>query len=134
MRSNLQFYIDGSWVQPSSRAVIDVINPADESVAGQVALGDGHDVDKAVAAARKAFETFSLTSVEERLALLDRIIAAFQRRIGDLALAVSEEMGAPLWLAEQLQAPVGLAHFQIARAALANYSFEQGMGHHRSRA
>ncbi|MCK1479509.1 aldehyde dehydrogenase family protein [Bradyrhizobium sp. 197] len=128
MRSNRQFYIDGSWVQPSSHAVIDVINPADESVAGQVALGDANDVDKAVAAARKAFETFSQTSVEERLALLDRIIAAYQRRIGDLALAVSEEMGAPLWLAEQLQAPVGLVHFQIARAALANYSFEQGIG------
>lgn len=128
MRENLQFYIDGSWVEPAGNIVIDVINPADETVAGQVALGGTLDVDKAVAAARAAFQTFSQISVEERLALFDRIIAAYQLRAQDLATAVSDEMGAPLWLAEQLQVTAGLAHIQIARAALAKYSFEHEMG------
>ncbi|MBB5447441.1 MULTISPECIES: aldehyde dehydrogenase family protein [unclassified Paraburkholderia] len=124
MQNNLQFYINGSWVEPAGDTVIDVINPADESVSGQVAIGDARDVDRAVAAARAAFETFSLTSVEDRLALFDRIIAGYQRRARDLAQAVSQEMGAPLWLAEQYQVPVGLGHLQIGRTALAGYSFE----------
>lgn len=128
MRNNLQFYIDGSWEEPSSDAVLEVINPADESVVGQVALGDADDVDKAVSAARKAFATYSQTSVAERIALFDRIIAAYERRMGDLAIAISEEMGAPQWLAEQLQATVGIAHFQIARAALADYRFDEPLG------
>ncbi|WP_431702524.1 aldehyde dehydrogenase family protein [Pseudomonas sp. BR20] len=128
MRENLQFYIDGSWVEPAGNIVIDVINPADETVAGQLALGGTLDVDKAVAAARAAFQSFSQISVEERVALFDRIIAAYQLRAQDLAIAVSEEMGAPLWLAEQLQVTAGLAHIQIARAALAKYSFEHEMG------
>lgn len=128
MRNCLQFYINGSWVEPAGDTVIDVINPADESVSGQVAIGDARDVDQAVAAARSAFETFSLTSVEDRLALFDRIIAAYQRRAGDLARAVSEEMGAPLWLAEQYQVPVGLGHLQVGRTALAGYRFEDPHG------
>ncbi|CAB3733699.1 aldehyde dehydrogenase family protein [Paraburkholderia rhynchosiae] len=64
MRNNLQFYINGSWVEPAGNTVLGVINPADEPVAGKVAIGDAHDVDRAVAAVRAAFETFSLTSVE----------------------------------------------------------------------
>ncbi|WHO37758.1 aldehyde dehydrogenase family protein [Sphingobium sp. AP49] len=128
MRDNLQFYIAGSWVQPASDSVVDVINPADETVVGRVALGDVSDVDKAVTAARKAFETYSQTSVEERIALFDRIIAAYEKRAGDLALAVTEEMGAPQWLSEQLQVTSGLAHFQIARASLASYRFDEPLG------
>lgn len=128
MRNNLQFYIGGSWVNPSTDTSLDVINPADASVAGRVALGGLADVDKAVAAARRAFEVYSLTSVEDRFALIDRIIAAYQRRSKDLALAISEEMGAPYWLAEQVQVPVGLAHFQIARGALAAYDFGHAQG------
>ena len=128
MRNNLHFYIDGSWVQPASDSVMDVINPAAESVVGRVALGDVGDVDKAVSAARKAFETYSLTSVEERIALFDRIIAAYEKRKDDLALAVTEEMGAPQWLSEQLQVTAGLAHFQIARASLASYRFDEPLG------
>ncbi|XAH21111.1 aldehyde dehydrogenase family protein [Xylophilus sp. GW821-FHT01B05] len=128
MRSNLQFYIGGSWVQPASDTVLDVINPADESVVGKVALGDASDVDKAVSAARQAFETYSSTSVEERIALFDRIIAAYEKRAGDLATAVTDEMGAPQWMSEQLQVTVGLAHFQIARASLTTYRFDEPLG------
>lgn len=128
MRNNLQFYIDGTWVQPKSTTVIDVINPADETVVGQVALGDASDVDDAVSSARRAFETYSLTSIEERISLFDRIIAAYDKRAGDLALAVTDEMGAPQWLSEQLQVTVGVAHFKIARAALETYRFDEPLG------
>ncbi|KZD06153.1 aldehyde dehydrogenase family protein [Thalassospira xiamenensis] len=128
MYTNLKFYIDGSWTNPTGETVIDVINPADASVAGRVSIGTAANVDKAVTAARKAFTTYSSTSVEERLALLDRIIAAYQQRTGDLALAISEEMGAPTWLAEQIQVPIGLAHFQIARAALEKFDFGHSQG------
>ncbi|RFB87546.1 aldehyde dehydrogenase family protein [Rhizobium leguminosarum bv. trifolii] len=128
MRENLQFYIDGAWVKPTSDVVLDVINPADATVAGQVALGDATDVDKAVSAARTAFETYSLTSIEERIALLDRIITSYEKRAADLALAVTEEMGAPQWLSEQLQVTAGLAHFQIARASLSTYRFDEPLG------
>ena len=128
MRNNLHFFIDGQWVAPATETVIDVINPADASVAGRVALGGAQDVDRAVRAARRAFATFSQTSVEERIALLDRIIAAYQRRAGDLARAMTEDMGAPRWLSEQIQVPVGLAHFQIARGALGQRAFERSQG------
>jgi aldehyde dehydrogenase (NAD+) len=128
MRNNLQFYIDGSWVQPNGTTVIDVINPANEAAIGQVALGDANDVDDAVSAARKAFETYSRISIEERISLFDRIIAAYEKRASDLALAVTDEMGAPQWLSEQLQVTVGVAHFQIARTALATYRFDEPLG------
>lgn len=128
MRNNLHFYIDGSWVEPRGSAVIDVINPADEAVVGQVAMGDASDVDDAVSAARAAFETYSRTSIADRVSLFDRIIASYEKRAGDLALAVTEEMGAPQWLSEQLQVTAGLAHFQIARGSLTTYRFDEPLG------
>jgi len=98
-----QFYINGEWVQPSTSDVLDVINPATEEPICQVAMGGKADVDKAVAAAKAAFETFSQTTVEERIALLGRIIAAYQERMGDfraqlaaLALGLATVVGLPL--------------------------------------
>lgn len=128
MLNNLKFYIDGAWIEPIGGRVIDVINPATEAPAGQVALGTAADVDKAVAAARRAFESFGTASVGARLALLDRIIEAFQARLPDLAKAISLEIGAPDWLAEQMQAVLGLIAFQNARRALAEYNFSEQEG------
>ncbi|MES1198922.1 MAG: aldehyde dehydrogenase family protein, partial [Pseudomonadota bacterium] len=108
MREQLNFYIDGKWVAPASPRPHDVINPATEEPCGRISLGSAADVDKAVAAARRAFESYSLTSVAERAALLDKIIAVYQRRMPDLAEAISLEMGAPMPLALSSQAPAGL--------------------------
>src|SRR5690606_39186783 len=108
MRKDLKFYIDGHWVEPAGGRVIEVINPATEAAAGVVALGTAEDVDKAVKAARRAFGTYSRVSVQDRLALFDRIIEAYQKRMPDLARAMTEEMGAPAWLSEQMQAVLGL--------------------------
>src|SRR5690349_12120278 len=107
MREYLQFYIDGQWVDPVEPKTLDVINPATEEVAGKISLGGAADVDKAVKAAKKAFVTWSQTSREERLDVLNRILAEYQKRFGDLATAVTEEMGAPSSLAQRAQVPIG---------------------------
>ena len=128
MREALQFYIDGRWVAPRKSRVIDVIDPADAGIAGRVALGDASDVDDAVMAARRAFDGFSRSSVRERAELLDAIIAVYTKRSGDLAGAVTAEMGAPMWLASGAQVPIGIAHFQVARQLLDNYDFTEVRG------
>ena len=110
MREYLKFYIDGQWVDPVELKTLDVINPATEGVCGKIALGSSKDVDKAVAAAKKAFKTWSQTTREERLDVLNRILAEYQKRFGDLAVAVTEEMGAPASLAQRAQVPIGLGH------------------------
>ena len=99
MSNRTKFYINGEWVEPTTSETIDVINPATEQSIGQVAMGGAADVDKAVAAAKAAFETFSQTTKEERIALLEAIVAKYVERMGDVAAAISEEMGAPLSLA-----------------------------------
>jgi aldehyde dehydrogenase (NAD+) len=128
MNNHLKFYIDGAWVDPVTPRTADVINPATEEPVATISIGSAADVDKAVAAARKAFETYSQTTREERLALLDKIIALYEKRIPEIAAAVSSEMGAPMWLATAAQAGAGLRHFQGARETLAKYEFEEKMG------
>ena len=107
---------------------MDVINPATETVAGHISLGTAADVDRAVAAARRAFESWSQTSREERLAVLGRIIAEYNARLAEVAAAITEEMGAPVWLAHAAQAPVGTGHFAVAAEALKTYAFAEDQG------
>ncbi|MGR4866663.1 aldehyde dehydrogenase family protein [Caulobacter sp. LARHSG274] len=128
MRDYLKFYIDGQWVEPKGSKTVDVINPATEQVAGRVTLGTAEDVDLAVRAARKAFASFSRTSREERVDLLERIVVEYQKRFEDMAKAITEEMGAPSWLAQRAQAAMGLAHVQTALQVLKDYRFEEDRG------
>ncbi|MDG2530826.1 aldehyde dehydrogenase family protein [Caulobacter endophyticus] len=128
MRDYLKFYIDGQWVEAKSDKTVDVINPATEAVAGRVTLGSVEDVDLAVRAARKAFASYSQTSREERIDLLERIIAEYQKRFEDMAKAITEEMGAPAWLAQRAQAAMGIAHVQTSLQVLKDYRFEEDRG------
>ncbi|MBI3784489.1 MAG: aldehyde dehydrogenase family protein [Deltaproteobacteria bacterium] len=128
MKECLKFYINGEWVAPVTAKTMDVINPATEEVVGRISLGSAADVDKAVAAARAAFETFSQTSREERVALMERIIAAYGARMGDIAATISQEMGAPMWLANAAQAPSGFAHFMQTMEVLKSYEFVKNKG------
>jgi len=128
MRDYTKFYIDGAWVDPVAPKTLDVINPANEEVCGKISMGGVADVDKAVMAARKAFETFSLTSREERIDLLERIVAEYMKRFEDMAKAITEEMGAPAWLAQRAQAAMGIGHVQTAIAVLKDYRFEEDRG------
>ena len=120
-----KFYINGEWVDPIGTETMDVINPATEEPICAIALGNSADVDRAVAAAKAAFETFSQTSREERIALLEKIIECYKARMGDIAAAVSQEMGAPMGLANAAQAPAGLGHLMYTLNALKAFSFEQ---------
>ena len=128
MREHLKFYIDGQWIDPATPKTLDVVNPATEEVCGRISAGSAADVDRAVAAARKAFKTYRKTSREERLALLGRIVDAFQTRVGDMAEAITLEMGAPAWLAQGTQAPIGINHFKSAIGVLERYEFEEDRG------
>ena len=128
MKECLNFYIDGQWVPPVTPKTLDVLDPATEEPIGRISLGSAADVDKAVVAARRAFETFGRSSREERIALLERIIAAYQARLGDLAETISHEMGAPMWLANAAQAPAGLAHLAQALEVLRSYAFVENKG------
>ncbi len=125
-----RFYIDGDWVEPASEQRAKVINPATEQEIATIAMANATDVDRAVAAARRAFASYSQTSVDERLALLDRVMAVYQARMPELAAALSQEMGAPIGLANELQAPCGLGVFASTRAALASFAFEKQHGNH----
>ena len=124
MRDDTRFYINGEWVEPAIPKTLDVINPANEEVCGKISLGAAADVDRAVAAAHTAFASFSQTSREERLALLERIVAEYKKRYDDMAAAITEEMGAPSSLAQQAQAAIGVMHFQTAIGILKDYEFQ----------
>ncbi len=128
MRDLTKFYIDGAWVEPDDLTVIDVINPATEKAAGQVALGNAADVDKAVAAARRAFDSWSQTSVADRIAVINNLVAAYSARMDDLAVAVTEEMGAPTFVASKVHVPLGLAHLATAATALETFVFAEDRG------
>ena len=99
MREYTQFYINGQWVDPVTPKTLEVLDPATEEPCATISLGTEADVDLAVAAAKAAFETFSQTSVEERVGMLERMAEIFQRRIGEIAEAIRLEMGAPIKLA-----------------------------------
>ncbi len=128
MSNRQSFYINGEWVAPSTDDRLDVINPATEEVLDQVAMGGAADVDRAVAAAKAAFESFSQTSKQERIALLQKIIEVYSARLGDVAAVISDEMGAPLALANAAQAPSGLGHFMTTMEVLKNFEFEEDLG------
>ena len=128
MREYMKFYIDGEWVDPIAPKSLDVINPATEEVCGHISAGSAADVDKAVKAARKAFETYSQTTREERIDLLQRVLAEYQKRFPDVAAAITEEMGAPVSLAQRAQAPIGMAHLATGIEVLKNYKFEEDRG------
>ncbi|MBK5962114.1 aldehyde dehydrogenase family protein [Rhodoplanes elegans] len=124
----LKFYIDGRWVEPAGTARLGIVDPATEEVFAEIRLGTREDVDRAAAAARRAFAVSSETPVAERLAWLDKIIAGFRSRLPDLAMMMTREMGSPITFATERQATVALYHFEEAARVLAQYRFEEPMG------
>jgi aldehyde dehydrogenase (NAD+) len=128
MREYLSFYIDGRWVNPVRPATLDVDNPRTERISGRIANGSADDVDAAVHAARRAFAPWSRTGKEDRLALLGAILAEYRNRAGDLADAVSEEMGAPPGLAAGPQVNLGLGHLATAIDVLTKFEFDEQRG------
>lgn len=132
MNSYVQHYIGGQWVDSRGGTRQAVINPATEDAVSEVVLGTAADVDAAVTAARAAFESFSQTSREERLALLGRLVEEYKARIPAIARAISEEMGAPITLATTAQAGSGLGHLLATIEALKTFEFAESTGKNRA--
>lgn len=128
MAEHTKFYIGGAWVDPESGDSTAVVNPATEEAMYNVALGNEADVEKAVAAARAAWPAFAATTQDERIALLGRIMEVYAKRMREIGAAVSDEMGAPLTLAERAHAGSGLSHFMTTQEALKSFSFEERIG------
>ena len=126
LRKLHSFYIDGQWVPPVQGLgpMLGVVNPATEAPFASLAIGSAADVDVAVEAARRAFETWSLTSRGQRLALLERLGEVYRARQPEIAAAISEEMGAPIKMAKQQQSAAGLGHIKDAIRTLRAFSFE----------
>src|ERR1700719_2289467 len=122
---NRQFYIDGAWVDPVEPKDFKVINPATETVAGVISMGSAKDVDRAVAAGRRAFDGYSRSARAERLALLERVLAAYKAHYDEIALAISTEMGAPITLAKGSQTRIGVGHIGAMIEVLKTFKFEE---------
>jgi aldehyde dehydrogenase (NAD+) len=128
MSNHLKFYIDGEWVSPVVPATLDVIDPSTEEAYTAISVGSKADVDKAVAAAKAAFTTFSLTTKAERLKLLNRILEVYNERFEDIAQAVSQENGSPITWAREAQAWAGRAHLESTIKAFEDYEFTEKRG------
>ncbi|MBS4045810.1 MAG: aldehyde dehydrogenase family protein [Alphaproteobacteria bacterium] len=124
----LKFYIDGAWIDPAISATLGVQNPATEEIFARISLGSRQDVDRAVQAARRAFTSYSVTSVETRLNYLRKIIAGFKARLPELARTMTLEMGSPITFSTERQATVALFHFEEVVRVLEAYQFEEPMG------
>ncbi len=125
MKDKLKFYINGAWVSSESNEKIEVINPANEELIGHVAAGTKDDINKAVLAAKEAFKTYQFTPKENRIEIINNIIAEYKRRYDDLVQTITEEMGAPLWLSEKAQASTGIKNLHETLDALNEYEFEK---------
>jgi len=123
-----KFYIDGQWVDPAQPKEFKVINPATEEAAGVISMGGAADVDRAVAAARGAFDSFSQTTGDERRGLLETILKVYKKRYADVANAIRDEMGAPAKLANGSQAGIGVGHLAAMIDLLKTFKFEDRHG------
>jgi aldehyde dehydrogenase (NAD+) len=128
MSNELKFYIDGAWIDPVVPRTMDVINPATEERVASVSLGSGEDVDRAVAAARRAFDAYSRWTKIERIELLESIIAAYRPRAYEIASLVTTEMGAPAAFARSFHAEGPLNLLRNTIEMLRNYEFERTLG------
>ena len=128
MKDKLDFYINGSWVESESTEKIEVINPANEELIGHITAGTKGDINTAVQAAFEAFKTYQYSSKEERIELLNNIIAEYENRYDDFVQTISEEMGAPIWLSDKAQASTGIKNLHETLEALKDYQFEKPEG------
>ena len=130
MLDKRDFYINGAWCAPQTPREFEVINPANEEPCAVISLGDQGDTDAAVAAARAAFEGWMFTPKAQRLALMEKLAAIYEARKGEMAQAISLEMGAPIDMALAAQAEAGSEHMADAINTLRGYDFERMLGDH----
>ncbi len=130
MENKKNFYINGKWVIPKSKKEIKVINPATEEDCAIITLGNKEDVNLAVRSAKKAYQSWSFSSKEERIKLLEKLYENYKKRWADIANAITIEMGAPKDFATKLQAGTGASHQKSFIRYLKNFEFEKPLGDH----
>ncbi|MDP4553065.1 aldehyde dehydrogenase family protein [Alkalihalobacillus macyae] len=130
MRNHLKQFINGEWVESTGSETHEVINPATEEVIGKISLGTKEDLDKAVAAARAAFPSFSKTTREERVEMLENIAAEYANRKEEIIDVITEELGSPRSISEKVHYNMGYNHFSEAAKALKDFSFSEDRGDH----
>ncbi len=130
MENKKNFYINGKWVAPKSKEEIKVINPATEENCAVISLGNKEDIDLAVSSAKEAYSTWSFSTKEERIKLLEKLYENYKKRWADIAVAITTEMGAPKDFATKLQAGTGAAHLKSFIRYLKNFEFEKPLGEH----
>lgn len=123
-----QFYIDGQWVDPIGSEKFELINPANEQRCGMLSMGDERDVDRAVLAAKAAFDSYSQWTTAERIELLERVVFIYKRRYEEFAQAMTLEMGAPITFSRDAQAARGVAHIDEIIRVLRSFEFEHRQG------
>ena len=128
MKDLRNFYINGEWVAPIKSNDLEVENPATQMPVATISLGSAADVDQAVAAAKAAFPVYSKYSVDQRIALLEKLLECYMDRYDEMAVAISLEMGSPITFAIEEQADCGSGHISATLAALKHYQFEQQVG------
>jgi aldehyde dehydrogenase (NAD+) len=128
MKDLRKFYVDGEWVDPICANDLAVENPATEELVATISLGAMTDVNRAVAAAKHAFPSYSQTSVDERIALLEKLLTIYSDRYDEMAVAISIEMGAPISFSTTAQADCGRGHINAALEALKEFKFERQIG------
>ena len=130
MQDKKKFYINGKWVDPKKKNDFNVINPSTEESCAIISLGGSEDINTAVNAAKKAFESWAFTSKEERIKLLESLYSLYKKRWAEMAEAISLEMGAPIDFSTQLQAGTGASHIKSYIKVLKDYKFEKILGDH----
>ena len=130
MENKKNFYIDGKWVVPKSKEEIKVVNPATEENCAVISLGNKDDVDLAVSSAKKAYSSWSFSTKEERIKLLEKLYENYKKRWADIAEAITTEMGAPKDFASKLQAGTGASHLKSFIRYLKKFEFEKPLGEH----
>jgi len=131
MKDLRKFYINGEWVDPTHSNDLEVENPASEEMIATISLGGQTDVNLAVAAAKRAFVSYSQTSVDERIALMEKLLQLYMDRYDEISVAISVEMGAPISFATAAQADTGRGHINAALEALKQFEFERQVGNTR---
>jgi aldehyde dehydrogenase (NAD+) len=130
MENKKNFYIDGKWVAAKGKEEIKVINPATEENCAVISLGNKEDIDLAVSSAKRAYSSWSFSTKEERIKLLEKLYENYKKRWADIAEAITTEMGAPKDFATKLQAGTGASHLKSFIRYLKNFEFEKPLGEH----
>jgi len=125
MLDKRKFFINGEWVAPLATRDLEVLNPATEAPIAVISMGTAADIDRAVEAAKRASGTYSRTSIEERLVLLERLLAIYKRRYEEMARTITLELGAPITMSREQQADVGVGHLQGFIDALKRLSMRE---------